>query len=274
MIKIICLIRNDPAQIYFLNKINERYKIALAVIEAPVSRLDLVNKLKAKGIWGSLEDITNRVLTAGQKQQRNVRDYNKYFGNKWKVIDESIPLLTTQDINSAAVEERLSRERPELILDHGTSLVKGHILETSPLALNLHWGLSPYYRGSYCTQWALVNWDPYNIGVTIHKLAKKIDGGDILAQQRAALMPGDTAHSINMQLTQLGVELIIKVIDRIGTGQELNFKKQDYSQGMMTCVKQWDRHILKQVENIENNGILRTILEKPARKQALPIVEL
>jgi len=274
MIKIICLIRNDPAQIYFLNRINERHKISLAVIESPATRADLINKIKAKGILGSMEDITNRVLTSGQKQRRNVRDYDKYFGNKWKVIDESIPLLTTQDINAAAVYERLSRERPELILDHGTSLVKDHILETSPLALNLHWGLSPYYRGSYCTQWALVNWDPYNIGVTIHQLAKKIDGGDILAQQRATITHDDTAHSINMQLTQLGVELIIKVIDRIEAGQELNFHKQDYSRGIMTCVRQWDRHIFKQVENIENKGLLKTILEKPARKQALPIVEL
>jgi len=274
MIKIICLIRNNPAQIYFLNSINEKYKISLAIIESPVNRVGLIHKLKAKGAFGSLEDITNRVLTGGQKQRRRIRDYNKYFGNKWKVIDQSISLLTTQDINSPAVYECLRREKPDLILDHGTSLVKDHILETSSLALNLHWGLSPYYRGSYCTEWALVNWDPYNIGVTIHKLAKKIDGGDILAQQRATLTSGDTAHSINMQLTALGVELIIQAIDRLVGGQELNFKKQDYSKGFMTCVKQWDRHTLKQVENLENNGMLKTILEKPARKQQLPIVEL
>lgn len=274
MIKIICMMRINPAQIYFLNSINEKYKISLAILESPATRIDLINKVKAKGALGSLEDITNRLLTASKKRRRNIHDYNKYFGDKWKLINKNIPLLTARDINSTDVYELLSKEKPGLILNHGTSLVKDHILKTSPLALNLHWGLSPYYRGSYCTEWALLNWDPYNIGVTIHKLTKEIDGGDILAQKRATLMPGDTAHSINMQLTKLGVELIIKAIARIETGQELNFKKQDYSLGIMTRVKQWDRYLLKQVEKIENNDLIKTILEKPARKQKLPIVGL
>ena len=268
------MIRNNPAQIYFLNSINEKYKIALAIIESPVTRLDLINKIKAKGIIGSIEDIWNRLSTARKKQKRRICDYNKYFGDQWRLINKNIPLLTTRDVNSTEVYERLNKGKPGLILDHGTSLVKDHILETSPLALNLHWGLSPYYRGSYCTEWALLNWDPHNIGVTIHKLAKKIDGGDTLAQKRATLMPDDTAHSINMQLTKLGVELIINAIARIEAGQELNFKKQDYSLGIMTCVKQWDRHLLKQVEKIEKNDLIKTMLEKPARKQQLPIVTL
>ena len=88
-------------------------------------------------------------------------------------------------------------------------------MATSDLALNLHWGLSPYYRGTHCTGWALINWDPYNIGVTIHKLTQRIDGGSILAQKRAVIKPGDTVNSINMQLTQLGTELVIKIIDKI-----------------------------------------------------------
>lgn len=273
MIKIICLIRMNPAQIYFLNSINEKYKISLAIVECPVVRMDLINKVKAKGIVGSLQDITNRLLTAGKKRRRNIQDYNKYFSDKWRSINENIPLLTTRDVNSKEVYERLSKERPALILDHGTSLVKGHILNTSSLALNLHWGLSPYYRGSYCTEWVLLNWDPYNIGVTIHKLAEKIDGGDTLAQKRVDLEPHDTVHSINMRLTKFGTELIIDAIAKLEAGQELNFKKQDYSQGIMTCIKQWDRYLRKQVEKIENNGLIKTMLEKPARKQKLPIIE-
>lgn len=274
MIKIICLIQMNPAQIYFLNRINEECEIALAIVESPVVRMDLINKVKAKGIIGSFEDIANRLLTAGKKRRQKIHDYNKYFGDKWKLIDKHIPLLTTRDINSTDVCELLNREKPGLILDHGTSLVKDHILNTASLALNLHWGLSPYYRGSYCTEWALLNWDPYNIGVTIHKLAKSIDGGDILAQKRAIVMSEDTVHSINMQLTKFGADLIIEAIGRLKVGQELNFRKQDYSLGVMMRIKQWNRYLLKQVQKIENNGLIKEMLEKPARKQKLPIVEL
>lgn len=274
MIKIISMIRSNPAQIYFLNKINEKYKISLAIVEAPINRIDLIKKIKSKGILGSLEDITTRLLTAGRKRKRNIQDCNKYFADKWNFIDKNIPLLTTPDINSPEIYDQINKEKPGLILNHGTSLVKDQILNVAKLALNLHWGLSPYYRGSYCTEWALLNWDPYNIGVTIHKLTKKIDGGDILAQKRINVMPDDTVHSINMQLTKAGVDLIIKAIDNIVSNRALIFKSQDYSLGIMTRVKQWDRHLLKQVEKIENNGLIKTMLKDPARRQKLPIVEL
>lgn len=274
MKKIICLIRNNPAQVYFLNRLNEKYKISLAIVESPVIRIDLINKIRVKGILGSIEDITNRVLNGRKIRSRYVNGCTKHFGDKWKIINKNIPLLTVRDINSENVHALLSKEKPELLFAHGTSMVKGQIINTAHLALNLHWGLSPYYRGSYCTEWALLNWDPYNIGVTIHKLAQKIDGGDILAQKRAVILPDDTVHSINMQLTKLGTESIIDIIGKLETGQELNFREQDYSLGIMTAVMQWDRYLRKQIEDIENKGLIKTILEKPARKQKLPIIEL
>ena len=88
--------------------------------------------------------------------------------------------MVVADNNSTEVARRLTALKPDLILDHGTSIVSDSIIETAPLALNLHWGLSPYYRGTFCTEWALINHDPRNIGVTIHRLAKAVDGGDIL----------------------------------------------------------------------------------------------
>jgi methionyl-tRNA formyltransferase len=271
--KIFCLIRKNPAQIYFVNKINENHKISLVIIESPVARVRLINKIASKGMIGSFQDIMHRLLNVNKRRKRLIGDYNKYFQDKWSLLNKSMSVLTTNDINSTDVYKLLSKEKPDLILDHGTSLVKNHIIENASLALNLHWGLSPYYRGSYCTEWALLNWDPYNIGVTIHKLAKSIDGGDILAQKRAVITPQDSVNSINMQLTKLGVELIIQVIDIWEKGEEPKFKKQDYSLGIMTCVKQWDRCLRKQVQKIENGELIKAMLERPARKQKLPIIE-
>ena len=181
-------------------------------------------------------------------------------------------MLTVGDINSGAVIDRLKTESPDLILDHGTSIVGKEILEIPEMALNLHWGLSPYYRGTHCTEWALINWDPYNIGVTIHKLHRVIDGGDVLAQARAAITSNDSINAINMQLSKLGTDLVIQAVDALKAGKKLTFSKQDYSLGFLTQNRQWRVTLARQAEYLSSPPILETLLRHPSRKARLSIV--
>lgn len=270
--KVVCLIRLESPLIYFVNKINESVKLALAVVEHPPKKGTVIGKLRAKDLNGIIYSVRKKLLRKSTNK-RFEKDCNKYFSARYQSIDNDIPILAVNDINSQVVFERLQHEGPDLILDHGTSLVKDHILETSRLALNLHWGLSPYYRGTYCTDWAVVNWDPYNIGVTIHKLTKIIDGGSILAQRRAIIESTDTVHSINMQLTKMGTDLIINVIDKMNRGEQLRFYKQDFSAGFLTRNMNWSHYMEMQVHHIEKHGLIADMLQKPSRKARLPTIE-
>jgi methionyl-tRNA formyltransferase len=138
----------------------------------------------------------------------------------------------------------------------------------------LHWGLSPYYRGVFCTEWALINWDPYNIGVTIHRLSNIVDGGDILAQARAEVTAADTAHSINMQLTVLGTALVIEALNRNAAGQAYEFVRQDLSRGHAVYRRQWSDQLSRQITHIERHGLIGAMLRKPSRPERLPVVSL
>ena len=273
MPKIVCLIRSDPAFVYFANRIHEAHRVSLAVVESPTLKRRLATQINSGGIVGLSEAFRNQVLKRINRKSKTSA-YDRLFGDKWRSIHPEIPILRVDHINSPAVHERLKDERPDLILDHGTSIVKDHILETSALALNLHRGLSPYYRGTYCTERALVNWDPHNIGVTIHKLTKIIDGGSILAQDRPIIENGDTVGSIDMQLTRRGTELIIRAIDKLNAGEQLQFHKQDISLGFLTLNRHWTKHLRRQIRYIERKGLIAQMLKKPARKKKLPIVEL
>jgi methionyl-tRNA formyltransferase len=273
MIKIVCMIRKDPAFIYFVNRINEKHKISLVVVESPPLKNRLVKKISSNGFSGVTEALRNK-LSKRMKRRIYIRDYNRYFHDMWGSIDANIPILNVDHINSQIVYQRLKQEQSDLILVHGTSIVKDHILETSDLALNLHRGLSPYYRGTYCTERALINWDPYNIGVTIHKMTRIIDGGSILAQKRPIIKSGDTVHSIDAQLTKLGTELLIQAIDKIESGKQLRFKKQDVSLGFLTLNRHWTNYLRKQILHIERSNLIQQMLKRPARKERLPIVDL
>jgi hypothetical protein len=72
---------------------------------------------------------------------------------------------------------------PVLDADHsvvfGASYLKGPLCDrlVERGALNIHMGVSPYYRGSSCNFWALDDRRPDMVGATIHKLSKGLDSG-------------------------------------------------------------------------------------------------
>ena len=269
--KIVCLIRKGAPLYYFVNKINSEHKVCEVIVERQrINKKNFSPRLKKIGFKGLYDFLKNRFI----KNHVEENIYNKWFSNKWRKLDKTIPYIEVENINSQLVLNRLKEINPDLILDHGTSIVKNHILENAKLALNLHWGLSPYYRGTHCTDWALINWDPNNIGVTIHKLTNEIDGGNILAQKRAMIKSNDTLLSINMQLTYLGVELINKVIQKVKDKEKLFFHKQDFSMGYLTYHRQWNILLKKQIDFIENNNLIEKMLNKPSREERLPIHRL
>ncbi|MBI2118101.1 MAG: hypothetical protein HYT97_00575 [Elusimicrobia bacterium] len=273
MLKIICLIRPEPNLIYFVNKINKQHKVSLVIVESRSIKYKLLKKIKKHGFVGTCEIILNKI-NFRMKCKEHEDNYKNFFDTRWKTIDKDIPALNTTDVNDQVIYERLLKERPDIILVHGTSLVEDRIIERAKTALNLHWGLAPYYRGSQCTEWALINYDPYNIGVTIHQLDKRIDGGAIFAQERILPKPNDTVHSLNIQLTKLGTELILRAIDKLKSGEKLHFVNQDLSSGFLYLNRHWNRYLYRYIKNMEKENMISLMLEHPSKKQKLPIVKL
>ncbi len=76
--------------------------------------------------------------------------------------------------------------RPALDADvyvvFGASYIRGALCELliDRGALNIHMGVSPYYRGSSTNFWALYDELPDYVGATIHLLSRGLDSGPIL----------------------------------------------------------------------------------------------
>lgn len=287
--KLVVIIGNPtPPLIYFTNMINDNHKIDLLIIEKPkqINQQKTLNStLKASKSSFAL-NFTEKVLESilykikqFKKHKENIDKNLKYYKNceKWfadlfSSVDQSIPFLEVDNINSSESQIAIAKINPEIILDHGSSLVKPGILKLAKLALNLHWGLSPYYRGQNCTTQALINWDILNIGVTVHKLAVQIDGGDILGQARATITEEDDVKSIPLQLTALGTQIIIKALNKFKEGEELIFKAQNYSEGFLVRGLYWNSHINAFAAQLDKEQI-RQMLDKPSRGK-LPIIQL
>jgi hypothetical protein len=98
---------------------------------------------------------------------------------------------------STPVEVELMRElNPDVVLVFGTGLLRAPVLEAfAGRTINIHLGLSPYYRGAGTNFWPLVNREPEYVGATIHYLDAGIDTGPILAHARPDLRD-DGPHDI------------------------------------------------------------------------------
>ena len=111
---------------------------------------------------------------------------------------------------------------PDLIVAYGCSLIKEPLLAAFPKRfLNVHLGLSPYYRGAGTNYWPLVNGEPEYVGATFMYIDAGVDTGDIIHQIRARVLPGDSPSAIGNRLISDMVPVYADIIRKIDTLPEM-----------------------------------------------------
>ena len=105
---------------------------------------------------------------------------NSYVGNKNKNI-KILPMLSG-DLNQCSINLLSDFLKSDAYVVFGSSYIKGELIDflVKEKAINIHAGVSPYYRGSSCNFWALFDDNPHLVGTTIHLLSKGLDKGPIL----------------------------------------------------------------------------------------------
>jgi methionyl-tRNA formyltransferase len=89
-------------------------------------------------------------------------------------------------------------------------------------ALNIHMGLSPYYRGSSCNFWALYDGKPQYVGATIHMLSRGLDSGPMLYHALPELT-GEGPFEFTMRAVEAAQR---SLVDRIASHELENYMPQ------------------------------------------------
>jgi hypothetical protein len=178
--------------------------------------------------------------------------------------------------NSPRVYDFLVAHDPDAVLLFGTSIIEPPVLNRfEGRIINMHLGLSPYYRGAATNFWPLVNGEPECVGATIHHATPKVDAGAVLNQTRPPLVGTDRAHDIGCKAIIAGVEALLAVLrasEQRGfdpgrpqpPGQGLVFRRRDFSAEAVARLR----------ANLEA-GMVPAYLEKKAERDArYPLVTL
>ncbi|MDE2021902.1 MAG: methionyl-tRNA formyltransferase [Patescibacteria group bacterium] len=123
-----------------------------------------------------------------------------------KLDDESVAAIGAQGCDYAVVVA-YGKIFPEQLI---TAFPKG--------VLNIHYSLLPKYRGATPLEGALLAGEP-ETGVTIQKMARELDAGDVLAQESIAIAPEETARELRPRLISMGATLLADTLPAFVRGE-------------------------------------------------------
>lgn len=134
----------------------------------------------------------------------------------------TIPLVYGE-VSSSGIEHMIDINTYDAVVVFGSSLLRGRLFDALPLerTINVHLGLSPYYRGAGTNFWPLLNGEPGYIGASILYLDSGIDAGDIITHVPVRVLHGDTIHTIGCRVIQDSARVITHILRDMSRGGTL-----------------------------------------------------
>ncbi len=137
--------------------------------------------------------------------------------------EKGIPIHTPERVGTPEWMEKICAMQPDLILSvYYRNMIGMKVLGMAPLgAFNMHGSLLPRYRGRAPINWAVLHGEP-RIGMTLHRMVKEPDAGNIVDQEGVDIGPRDTAEQAFRKVLPCARRVLARQIDALlaGTAKE------------------------------------------------------
>ncbi len=190
---------------------------------------------------------------------------NSYINNKKKNI--KILTMRSGDLNQCSMSQLSDFLKSDVYVVFGSSFIKGELVDflINQKAINIHAGVSPYYRGNDCNFWALYDDNPHLVVTTIHLLSKGLDSGPILYHAMSNLKTNPFEYTMSTIKSAFH-----SIAERIKDGSILTIKSlaQDKSKEVRYSTKKdfTEEVVKKYLEkkiNLNKNVLNSSFLKEP-----------
>ena len=134
---------------------------------------------------GKVKDFFKQSINLKKYFQKVRNAENHYFEkNSYLKKNVNVKILKHGDLNYLKEKDLKFALNSDIYIVFGSSFIKKNWLINFLIkkkAINIHIGLSPFYRGSSCNFWAVKDKKPEFVGSTIHYLSKGLDSGKIIS---------------------------------------------------------------------------------------------
>lgn len=146
---------------------------------------------------------------AGRGMQLNASAVKQYAQSV------NIPVLQPVKLKDPAFISELADLKPDLQIVVAFRMLPEAVWNMPPMGtVNVHASLLPQYRGAAPINWAIINGET-ETGVTTFRLKHEIDTGNILLQEKVAILPEDNIGSLYGKLMHRGAELLVETVKQL-----------------------------------------------------------
>jgi hypothetical protein len=218
--KIILLGSNSISTNILYNSLKSDFKIQKVIIEEKESKFLFFKRRLRKIGYLKLLDQLLFIFT--------ISKFLSYFSRKryseiLKINNLSnLPICSfntvlVKSINELSTIDLINSFNPDIILLSGTRILSSNLLNSiNCQILNIHAGITPYYRGVHGAYWAYLNKQSNLAGVTLHRVDKGIDTGQILGQKIIQIQSNDNFSTYPLLQLNSGIELLKKYLSKSG----------------------------------------------------------
>jgi len=247
--------------LYVARTLVELDNVSIVIAKQPRRRLLKRVTSAAKQPWVTISrKLLKLALRVTGESARRQADLTRVLGDP--KIPPSVTVYKTAGLNSRETQSLLRKLAPDILCIYGTLIASHATLSIAPIALNLHTGMSPHYRGADCEFWPVhegkLNW----IGATVHRCTSDVDGGAIYRTEAAMLEPDDGVGAVFGRCIVTGSRLYRTVVQDLVSMQEVKTLPQDLSDGReyKSEMRGWFAEI--RVMRSINRGSIRDYVKK------------
>lgn len=210
---------------FIANKLAENLDVSLIVAEEKSEKIEDTSQLDKE----DAEVMESHFKARSNSEKKFFKAYTHF------PEDVAVKSIEFGSLNSDSILQALEDYKIDFLVLFGSSIIKDKLLQRFPdKVINMHLGLSPYYKGSGTNFFPAYHNEFSCIGATIHLATSKVDAGDILHQFRLdSVKEKDSLHDLGNRIIELGGSLFPKVIKSYIKG-ELLPQKQRSDRGSKT----------------------------------------
>jgi folate-dependent phosphoribosylglycinamide formyltransferase PurN len=196
--------------------------IVAARERAGIARLR--SSIKRTGIGTVLMRALSRMVCSLLNDRHDRRVYERLYDQdeiESAIASACIPIKLCDRYHDQDVLNWIRGLAPDILVVHSGTMVPRPVRELAGLVIGGHPGLTQYFRGGSSSFRAIYQNRPEDVGWTVFYVDKGVDTGDVIAQGRLDLEPGDSFDTLDWRGMLCIAEEQARLIKQLDEGHQI-----------------------------------------------------